>query len=206
MMTEQEFEQMKQLVDQMNQQWKDKLRDPEKARAYQLREEAWDCVFSRKHYNPDRALELMQEAARLDPEYEPQVQGVKNVIARKARTGKVSLKKAINVIFVPRTKDWGFTIKDADQKTQGWKEGAHFTRQFNGLEQIILIGRTKFGKALGLNVCRQKQDGTYEWLDVRQVGLTPDSLEYLNQAELDVVLKHVVAVFEAQILPWFEVG
>jgi hypothetical protein len=43
-----------------------------------------------------------------------------------------------------------------------------------------------------------------EYLDLRAVGLGPDMLGYLNQAEADVMLERLAAAFESAIRDWRE--
>jgi hypothetical protein len=66
------------------------------------------------------------------------------------------------------------------------------------------MGRTKFGKRLGLNVAKSSLDGKWVYLDLRTVGLEPEALHYLNQPEADEVLQRVAAAFEGPILGWLE--
>ena len=56
------------------------MKDPKKAEAYKLREEAWDYIFTKKNYNPEKAITLITRAAELDEEYLLQIQGIKNMI------------------------------------------------------------------------------------------------------------------------------
>ena len=75
---------------------------------------------------------------------------------------------------------------------------------YNGREQGVLIGRDKFGHRLGLNVCRQRADGEFEWLNLDAVGVPGSSLGYTTEKELDAVLEQLAITFEATIVPWLD--
>jgi len=65
--------------------FQEKMKDPKKAEAYKLREDAWDFIFTKKNYNPEKAITLITRAAELDEEYFPKIQLIKNMIERKDR-------------------------------------------------------------------------------------------------------------------------
>jgi formylmethanofuran dehydrogenase subunit A len=66
------------------------------------------------------------------------------------------------------------------------------------------MGRDKFGHRFGLNVCRQRADGSYEWLNLEKTGISYSSLSYTTQMELDELLARLADAFETAIVPWLD--
>lgn len=117
---------------------------------------------------------------------------------------KVSLARSINEVLAPQLKERGFSIWDIDEEARTWKEGRIFRRTRDGRGETILIGRDKFGKALGFTVARQRQDGSYAYMDWHNRGLTRDRLRYRNTDELNEVLGFLVKYFDDQVAAWLE--
>ncbi len=198
------FEEGIRKCDELYHQFQEKMKNPDYAKAHELREEAWSYIFSKKNYSPDKALQLITEAARLNPEYESQIQGIKNMIERKAKTGKVNLKKVINNIFLPVLIQQGFELSNADLKSKKWKEGAYFQRKVGNITNTILIGRTQFGHEVGINISKQQENYNPEYFDFRLLGVSRKDFEYLNQNELESVINKLVRIFNENIFVWLE--
>jgi hypothetical protein len=66
------------------------------------------------------------------------------------------------------------------------------------------MGRDKFGHRFGLNVSKQRPDGTIEWLNLDKVGIPYSSLTYTTQDELDALLRRLADAFESAIVPWLD--
>ena len=185
--------------------FQEKMKDPKKSEAYKLREEAWDNIFTKKNYNPEKAITLITRAAELDEEYFPQIQLIKNMIERKARKGKVNIKKAINKIFLPRIQELDFYLYDFDCrvdshfiKTNEWKQDVSFIKQIDNAQIHIDIGRTKSGNALGVTI--------YKVMDRDHiVHLKHDTdVNYLNQNELENVLLNLFDSIKIKLNKWIE--
>lgn len=177
---------------------------PEKERARRLADEAWNCAISRKNFQPDKAVALMTEAASIDPEHERGIQGIKNYIERKLKSGKVNLGKAINAQLTPYLISKGFILTSwinsqtsNPQAFNEWKEDLLFTN----LHGFISVGRTKFGKELGLMVWKNNPCGGFEGFDVKPYR---KQLQYLNQDDLEVVIKNLIDLCENVIIPWLQ--
>ena len=187
------------------QEFQEKMKDPKKAEAYKLREEAWDYIFTKKNYNPEKAITLITRAAELDEEYLLQIQGIKNMIERKARKGKVNIKKAINKIFLPRIQELDFypyvfdcRVNGNFIKTNEWKQDVSFIKHVDNAQIHIDIGRTKFGNALGVNI--------HKVIDMDHiVHLKHDTdVNYLNQNELENVLSRLFDNIKNRLNEWIE--
>ena len=177
------------LNEKLYREFQEKIKDPQYAEAFKLSEEAWSYIFTKKNYDPEKAINLMTRAAELDEQYLPQIQGVKNVIERKARKGKVNIKKAINTIFLPRIQALDFYPYTTDYtspnyyiKTTEWKENVYFIKQVDNARISILMGRTKFGNALGVSIFKVIDKDHVVYLD------HDTDVNYLNQNELENVL------------------
>jgi hypothetical protein len=200
-----QFEDDKKKHDELYHQFLEKMKNPVFAKAYKLKEEAWAHICSKKNYNPDKGLQLIAEATQLNPEYEPQIQGMKNMIERKAKTGKVNIKKAINNLFLPILVKHGFELVNSDSKNKGWKEGAYFHRKIDDIKNTILLGRTKFGHELSVIFFKQQENCSLESFNFRSIGIFPHKdFEYLNQNELELVIIKIVLIFNENIVPWLE--
>ena len=193
------------LHEKINQEFQEKLKDPKYAEAYKLREEAWSYIFTKKNYNPEKAINLMTRAAELNEEYLSQIQSVKNVIEQKAKKGKVNIKKAINKIFLPKIQKLDFYPYVYDYRTQNhyiktneWKEDVYFIKQVDNAQIRILLGRTKFGNALGVLISKVTKTG-------HVVNLEHDTdVNYLNQNELENVLLKLIDNIENKLKEWIE--
>jgi len=188
------------------QEFQEKLKDPKYAEAYKLSEEAWSYIFTKKNYNPEKAINLMTRAAELDEEYLPQIQGVKNVIERKAKKGKVNIKKAINKIFLPRIQELDFypyvcdyTAQHNYIKTIEWKEDVYFIKQVDNAQIHILMGRTKFGNALGVSISKVINRDHVVYLE------HDTDMNYLNQNELENVLLKFLDNIKNKLNEWIEI-
>jgi hypothetical protein len=91
----------------------------------------------------------MEEAAHLDPEYLPQVAGIRNHYDRRDRAGKVSLPKVINRLLSPLLAAHGFEIRSSVSPERTWRQGHHFARRREGREQRLMVGSEKFGNVSG---------------------------------------------------------
>ena len=189
----------------INQEFQERLKDPKYAEAYKLWEEAWSYIFTKKNYNPEKAINLMTRAAELDEEYLPEIQGVKNMIERKAKKGKVNIKKAINKIFLPRIQKLDFYPYVFDYraqnyyiKTNEWNEDVYFIKQVDKAQIHIHMGRTKFGNALGVLISKV--------INIDQVVyLEHDTdVNYLNQNELENVLLKLFDNIKNKLNEWIK--
>ncbi len=176
-----------------------KLRDPVKRRAWEL-VQAGEELFWKKQR--DAGIRKLEEAAGLDAEYAPKVEAYRKLKDRESRKGRVNLTAAVNRILFPRMRELGWRLRGEEDGPR-WKEGSTLVRATaGGGEAAALLGRSKFGKQFGLNVGREAGNGKFEYLDLRTVGLPPEALGYLNQAEADAVLERVAEAFEGQIQAW----
>ncbi len=149
----------------------------------------------------------MTRAADLDEEYLPQIQGVKrNVIERKAKKGKVNIKKAINKIFLPRIQKLDFypyvcdcTAQDKYIKTNEWKENVYFIKQVDNAQIHILMGRTKFGNDLGVSISKVINRDHVVYLE------HDTDMNYLNQNELENVLLKFLDNIKNKLNEWIEI-
>jgi hypothetical protein len=116
---------------------------------------------------------------------------------------RIHFTASVNRILVPRLLGLGFRV-EGDRDPQRWKEGCYFTRDRNRRSQSILFGRDKFGHALGWNIARERDDGTFEYMKYLQHGLTLAQMRYRTEAELHVVLERLVRFLDAEVTPWFE--
>lgn len=195
-----------QLQEKLYQEFQEKLKDPIKAKAYELREEAWSYIFTKKNYDPEKAITLITRAAELDEDYLPQIQGVKNMIERKSKKGKVNIKKAINRIFLPRIQELDFypyvfdyTVPNYYIKISEWKEDVVFIKQVDNANIHIIMGRTKFGNALAVTICKviSKDNVVYLQHDT--------DVSYLNQNELENVLINLFDNIKNKLSDWIEI-
>ena len=106
----------------------------------------------------------------------------------------------MNERVVPRLLGLEFLIVPSGGSA--WQEGDYFRRSGKEREQIIRIGRQTFGNAIGLNVARQREDGSYEYLKWHEKGLAAEQLRYSSQEELDAVLNRLLSFLDSDILPW----
>jgi hypothetical protein len=194
------------LHEKLYREFQEKMKDPRKAEAWRLREEAWDIVHSKKNYDPGKAVDLIVKAAERDEEYVPQIQLVKDMIERKSRKGKVNLKKAVNSIFVPAIKKMDFQLYAVDitfsepfRETGEWTNDVWFIRHVKDARIMIDMGRTKFGNALGVMISKIIGKD-------RVVYLEHDTdLNYLNQRELEEVLKRLLDTIKSRLDEWIEI-
>ena len=186
------------LAQSEHERWQEKLRDPRLSHAAELREQAWQLATS-KTGDRARALTLIEAAAAIDPEYLPQVDGIRNYLDRRERSGKVSLPKAINSTLSPLLLGHGFEIRHGT-----WRQGRSFVRSRDGRDQRISVGSAKFGKQLSLLVAWEIAPGQYNYRDHRDFGCPHDSLAYLNQQELEQVVARLTQLLDAEVLPWLD--
>ena len=180
----------------------DELSDPLFAKAAKIEASAWGFVFSKKNYDPQKALELVKEAAKLHHEFEPKVQAIENYINRKEKIGKVNFKKSIKKLFFPILKEMGFEMYDwFGKKVSNWNRDTLFKKIKNNIEIQINIGPTKFGHQLELLLIRKSPESDYEYLDM---GLSHEEMEYLNQDELDEVFNRVINKIKLNVDSWFK--
>jgi hypothetical protein len=104
-------------------------------------------------------------------------------------TGKINISRSVNRLLWPHLRDLGFIVEGGDDR-KGWREGRFFQRVRDGRSQSLLFGRSKFGGAVGLVIARQREDGSTEYLDIRQ-RLPADVLQYRSKEELDLVIDRV---------------
>ena len=192
-----------QLAQAEHERWQEKLRDPTLRHAAELREQAWQLATS-KAGDKARAVALIEEAASLDPEYLPQVEGIHNYLERRERSGKVSLPKAINSTLSPLLLDRGFEIRSTLAQHRTWSQGRMFVRSRNGRDQRLSIGSGKSGKQLGLLVAWEIAPGQYSYRDHRDFGCPHDELQYLNQPELEHVVAHLTQLLDSKVVPWLD--
>src|SRR5467141_2939783 len=87
-------------------------------------------------------------------------------------------------VIVPRLQELGFAVMSPANNGK-WNDCSYFSRRSGeGREQIIMIGRDKFGGALGVLVGRQRPDGSFEYTDWMKAGLNQERLEYRTQKDL----------------------
>ncbi len=117
---------------------------------------------------------------------------------------RVSLERTVNEVLAPYLLSRGFTIAGSKGGRSSWAEGRYFRRLRSDREDVIFLGRDKFGQAVSLNIARQKQDGSYAYMDWHNRGLTRERLKYSNQQDLDELLKFLLWYFDGEIVPWLE--
>jgi len=183
--------------------WQEKLRDPRLGHAAELREQAWQMAISRTG-DKARAVSLIEEAASLDPEYLPQIEGIRNFLDRRERSGKVSLPKAINSALSPLLLGRGFEIRSPFAQHRTWRRGSSFVRTRDGRDQRVSVASGKSGKQLGLLVSWEIAPGQYSYRDHRDFGCPHDELKYLNQQELEHVAAHLTQLLDSKVLPWLD--
>ncbi len=178
-----------------------KLLDPVKQQAWEL-VQAGEELFWQKEY--DAGIQKLEAAADLDPSYREKVEAYRRTKLRELRKGRVNLTRAANRILFPRLLKLGIRLQ-FERDGRRWKAGSSLVWEGPGGQHgAVLMGADKFGKQFGLNVGRDLGAGTWESLDLRTVGLGPDALSYLNQAEADAVLERVAIAFEGPIRRWLE--
>ena len=117
---------------------------------------------------------------------------------------RIRVTTSVNRILWPRLMALGFRLHFAEDGPR-WKEGAVIDRNGrNGQDQGLLMGRDKFGHRFGLNISKQRPDGTFEWLNLESVGIPYSSLTYKTQEELDLLLGRLADAFEQIIVPWLD--
>jgi hypothetical protein len=117
-------------------------------------------------------------------------------------SSRVNIPKSVNRLLVPRLLELGFTIV-GNEDGKGWREGRSFERVKRKQEQGIFFGRHKFGRALGLTLARQREDGSFEYLDVKQ-RLPREVLQYEGPAELDLVVERLRQFIDEEAIPWLD--
>ena len=101
---------------------------------------------------------------------------------------KIRVTRSVNRILWPRLVALGCRLHFAEDGPR-WKEGAAIDRTGpKGQAQGLLMGRDKFGHRFGLNICKQRPDGTFEWLNLETLGIPYSSLTYNSERELDILL------------------
>lgn len=115
---------------------------------------------------------------------------------------RVNLTKAINTTLAPELTKRGFSMRDGTKDASRWSEGRFFRRERNGREDILLIGRDKYGGALAFTVVRERQDGSSAYMDWHNRGLTRERLRYGDQDELNELLMFLVRYFDEHVAPW----
>ncbi len=190
------------VVEEVQERMKQKMQDPANRKALDLAQES-DDLFWEKRYG--ECLQKITEAANLDPDYAYGVEATRKAIAVELRKGPVRLTRAINRILYPRLRKLGFRPEYGEDSAR-WNEQSSQLSRINshGGEGGMDMGRTKFGKRFALAVWRHDSTGEIERLDLRTVGLAPESLCYLNQAEADAMLERIAEAFEGPILAWLE--
>ena len=193
------------LHEKLYQEFQEKMKNPKKAEAYKLREEAWNYIFTKKNYDPEKAMKLIIRAAEIDEEYLPQIQLVKNEIDRKARKGRVNIKKAINKVFLPRIRELGFfpyvfdcRVDNHFIKTNEWKQDVSFIKQVENEQIHIDIGRTKFGNALGVSITKIIDKEHVDYLE------HSTDVNYSNQNELENVLLRLLDNIKIKLSEWLK--
>ena len=191
------------VAEQEARRWEEKLANPHLREAHDLRELAWETAFSRTG-DRAQALELIQQASAIDPEYLPQVAGMRSFFERRDRTGKVSLPKTINRLVAPLLASYGFGIWHPSESRTSWRKDCAFTRSRNGLEQRISISSGKFGKQLHMLVSHEQKPQEYVHRDHRAFGCAHAELAYLNQQDLTRATSRLASLLEERVIPWLE--
>ena len=193
------------LHEKLYQEFQEKMKNPKKAEAYKLREEAWNYIFTKKNYDPEKAMKLIIRAAEIDEEYLPQIQLVKNEIDRKDRKGRVNIKKSINKVFLPRIRELGFSpyvfdcrVDNHFIKTNEWKQDVSFIKQVENEQIHIDIGRTKFGNALGVSITKIIDKEHVDYLE------HSTDVNYSNQNELENVLLKLLDNIKIKLSEWLK--
>jgi len=106
----------------------------------------------------------------------------------------------MNEKVVPTLRALGFSVVPSGGPT--WNEGDYFSRTVHRRQQIIRIGRQKFGGALGLNVGRQLADGSFDYMRWHELGLSLEHLKYSSEDELAAAIERLLAFVDDAILPW----
>lgn len=72
-----------------------------------------------------------------------------------------------------------------------------------GADGVVIVGPTKFGHELGLNVGRTLDGEHWEYFAWHQHGLDPANLKYADQDELERAVKCIIDMFLTTGLAWF---
>lgn len=81
-----------------------------------------------------------------------------------------------------------------------WSRDDYFLRKENDIQITIRMGADKFGNKFGVLCTKKVGDGDYEHFEFK---LKDEDMEYLNQRELNEVLKKVTAGIEENLNSWF---
>jgi hypothetical protein len=174
----------------------ERLRDPARRKAAHLVAEAEKKFFANE---PDEAIELLRRAADVDPDHQRKVDAYTRLRQQNARTGKVKLAKAINDVLVPRMRSEGFNLDGGASK---WREGLMLRRTCVDIEQVIMVGRRKFGHGVALHVAVGRPGhGMYDYVDLTRFGLGPEQLQYVNQTEAEDALTRAASILVGDVLP-----
>jgi hypothetical protein len=113
-----------------------------------------------------------------------------------------TLEGSINETIVPYLVALGFSVMGEGRAWPRWREGRYLQRIENGREQIVLIGKTKHGATIGINVGYAQPDGSYRYMNTRDHGLKPELLGYGGERGADVAVKYLLSYFQAEVIPW----
>jgi len=173
----------------------DILKGPHGSEVIKLRQEAYNLWQIKEYSN---AIAKMKEASELNPVLKDELNKMEGEIAHKNKLGKVNFNKTINKYITPKFVNLGFTL----YKERGpfW-----FERNINNKNQVFSLGRDKWGRAFGFTVFKQDANGKSLYFSPKDFGEFPlPPYNYLNQNELDNVVKVIVALIDAKIIPWLE--
>jgi len=166
--------------------------DQNKHDAYVLSVEA-DKMLAEGYINEARLK--MSEAANLDKAYAVRAELIGHEDKRKIRVSST-----VRRIIIPFLIEADFKIKD----NVHWSEGKDLQRKINDVNNVVLIGRDKFGNRLSILAAKWKDPKEVEYYDWHSIGMRSGSLAYKTQEELELVCRRWCEIINIHILPWFD--
>lgn len=165
--------------------------DHQKLRGYELSVQA-DKFIQAGLFN--EAHEVLKKAAESDATYYVRALSVPEPDER-----KIQVSVTVRKLLIPPILGRGFKTPDGT----AWKKGVVLERVAEGIRNSLYIGRQKFGHGLGVDACKQSDEGIVQRFDWRTINLRTGTLVYKTQKELESVCLHWVTLLETHIFPWF---
>lgn len=165
--------------------------DQQNLKAYETSVEA-DKLLAAGRVEDGRRV--MAEAAALSAEY-----SVRAELFGVSDKRRISVTNTVRRKLVPFLTDAGFALQFGTE----WSEGSVFVRRVGDVEQSIILGRTKFGKRLGVNAARWRDPQKVEHFSWAVAGLRSNALAYSTQRELEAVCGRWRELMTEHLWPWF---
>ena len=143
----------------------------------------------------DEGRELMAAAAKLDLTYSVRAEFIGKVDRR-----RVEVSRTVRRTLVPFLSAAGFGVKGGG----AWSEGEFLERSGEGgVDDAVLIGRSKFGHRLGILAARRYRSGV-EYFDWKGIGLRSGRLAYATQQELEAACGRWQELISMHVFPWWD--